>query len=65
MPIDVVKTRLQMDGSGGVKVYNGSVDCAKKLVGAEGPSARLLSLTVFSHSLYKNKRDWEIHGNAV
>ena len=39
MPIDVVKTRLQMDGSGGVKVYNGSVDCAKKLVGAEGPSA--------------------------
>ena len=39
MPIDVVKTRLQMDGSGGIKQYNGSVDCAKKLVGAEGPSA--------------------------
>eukprot|EP00320_Phaeocystis_rex_P003277 CAMPEP_0119085916 /NCGR_PEP_ID=MMETSP1178-20130426/135768_1 /TAXON_ID=33656 /ORGANISM="unid sp, Strain CCMP2000" /LENGTH=274 /DNA_ID=CAMNT_0007069011 /DNA_START=26 /DNA_END=850 /DNA_ORIENTATION=- len=39
MPIDVVKTRLQMDGSGGVKAYNGSVDCATKLVKAEGPSA--------------------------
>lgn len=39
MPIDVVKTRLQMDGSGGVKQYSGSVDCATKLVRAEGPSS--------------------------
>ena len=40
MPIDVVKTRLQMDGSGGsVKAYNGSVDCATKLVRSEGPSS--------------------------
>lgn len=39
MPIDVVKTRLQMDGSGGIKQYNGSLDCAKKLVNAEGPSS--------------------------
>lgn len=40
MPVDVVKTRLQMDGSGGsVKLYNGSVDCASKLVKAEGPGA--------------------------
>ena len=39
MPIDVVKTRLQMDGSGGIKAYNGSIDCASKLVQAEGPSA--------------------------
>lgn len=40
MPIDVVKTRLQMDGSGGsVKQYSGTMDCAGKLVKAEGPSA--------------------------
>jgi len=40
MPVDVVKTRLQMDGSGGApKVYNGTLDCAKKLVAAEGPGA--------------------------
>lgn len=40
MPVDVVKTRLQMDGSGGsVKLYNGSADCASKLVKAEGPGA--------------------------
>merc|ERR1719238_1966374 len=40
MPIDVVKTRLQMDGSGGsVKQYAGTMDCASKLVKAEGPSA--------------------------
>lgn len=40
MPVDVVKTRLQMDGSGGtVKVYNGSMDCAQKLVKAEGPGS--------------------------
>lgn len=40
MPIDVVKTRLQMDGSGGaVKQYTGSMDCASKMVKSEGPSA--------------------------
>lgn len=39
MPVDVVKTRLQMDGSSGIKQYNGSMDCATKLVKAEGPSA--------------------------
>jgi len=44
MPIDVVKTRLQMDGSGGIKQYNGSIDCAQKLVKAEGPSALLKGL---------------------
>lgn len=45
MPVDVVKTRLQMDGSGGaVKQYTGSLDCAKKLVAAEGPSALLKGL---------------------
>jgi len=40
MPVDVVKTRLQMDGSGGsVKLYNGSLDCAKKLTASEGVGA--------------------------
>lgn len=40
MPVDVVKTRLQMDGAGGAaKAYNGTLDCAGKLVKAEGPSA--------------------------
>jgi solute carrier family 25 uncoupling protein 8/9 len=40
MPVDVVKTRLQMDGSGGaVKQYSGSMDCAGKLVKSEGPGA--------------------------
>ena len=40
MPIDVVKTRLQMDGSGGaVKQYTGTMDCAGKMVKAEGVGA--------------------------
>ena len=39
MPVDVVKTRLQMDGAGGTRLYNGSLDCATKLAKAEGPSA--------------------------
>ena len=40
MPIDVVKTRLQMDGSGGAaKQYAGSMDCASKMVKADGPGA--------------------------
>ena len=40
MPVDVVKTRLQMDGaSGAAKAYAGSLDCAGKLVAAEGPTA--------------------------
>lgn len=36
MPVDVVKTRLQMDGSNAVRLYKGSVDCASKLLRAEG-----------------------------
>eukprot|EP00316_Scyphosphaera_apsteinii_P005955 CAMPEP_0119299128 /NCGR_PEP_ID=MMETSP1333-20130426/1237_1 /TAXON_ID=418940 /ORGANISM="Scyphosphaera apsteinii, Strain RCC1455" /LENGTH=277 /DNA_ID=CAMNT_0007300451 /DNA_START=108 /DNA_END=941 /DNA_ORIENTATION=+ len=39
MPVDVVKTRLQMDGAGGVKLYEGTMDCATKMVKAEGPGA--------------------------
>ena len=44
MPVDVVKTRLQMDGAGGVKMYNGSVDCARKLIAADGPGALFMGL---------------------
>mmetsp|Transcript_43979 Transcript_43979/g.101679 ORF Transcript_43979/g.101679 Transcript_43979/m.101679 type:complete len:292 (+) Transcript_43979:140-1015(+) len=40
MPVDVVKTRLQMDGgSGAAKMYAGSIDCASKLVKADGVGA--------------------------
>merc|ERR1719478_1258533 len=40
MPVDVVKTRLQMDGAGGsARQYAGSLDCAKKLAAADGPGA--------------------------
>eukprot|EP00957_Ditylum_brightwellii_P128014 9762953-Ditylum_brightwellii.AAC.1 len=39
MPVDVVKTRLQMDGAGGQRLYKGPLDCAGALVRAEGPSA--------------------------
>lgn len=39
MPVDVVKTRLQMDGASHTKVYTGSLDCISKLLRAEGPPA--------------------------
>eukprot|EP00420_Gonyaulax_spinifera_P000002 CAMPEP_0197933320 /NCGR_PEP_ID=MMETSP1439-20131203/109967_1 /TAXON_ID=66791 /ORGANISM="Gonyaulax spinifera, Strain CCMP409" /LENGTH=251 /DNA_ID=CAMNT_0043556139 /DNA_START=6 /DNA_END=758 /DNA_ORIENTATION=+ len=39
MPVDVVKTRLQMDGSSGTKAYAGSRDCATRLFRAEGVRA--------------------------
>lgn len=35
-PVDVLKTRLQMDGSNGVRAYDGLVDCYKKSVAREG-----------------------------
>merc|ERR1719262_1366612 len=38
MPVAVVKTRLQMDGATG-KSYNGGLDCARKMVAAEGVGA--------------------------
>lgn len=40
MPADVVKTRLQLDGSAATgRLYNGMADCALKLTRAEGPQA--------------------------
>lgn len=40
MPIDVVKTTLQMDGAGGAaKIYTGTMNCATTLVKNEGPGA--------------------------
>eukprot|EP00404_Azadinium_spinosum_P020207 CAMPEP_0180486050 /NCGR_PEP_ID=MMETSP1036_2-20121128/36793_1 /TAXON_ID=632150 /ORGANISM="Azadinium spinosum, Strain 3D9" /LENGTH=277 /DNA_ID=CAMNT_0022493987 /DNA_START=43 /DNA_END=876 /DNA_ORIENTATION=- len=44
MPIDVVKTRLQMDGASSTKVYAGAFDCVRKLVRAEGVQALLKGL---------------------
>jgi len=45
MPVDVVKTKLQMDGSGGsVKMYSGAADCASKLVKAEGAAGLFTGL---------------------
>lgn len=38
MPVDVVKTRLQMDGAN-TRLYSGSLDCAMKLTRAEGVGA--------------------------
>jgi len=39
MPVDVVKTRLQMDGAASVRLYRGSLDCAMQSVRAEGLTA--------------------------
>lgn len=35
-PVDVLKTRLQMDGCEGVNKYGGLVDCYRKSVAREG-----------------------------
>eukprot|EP00658_Telonema_sp_P-2_P042700 TRINITY_DN30695_c0_g1_i1.p1 TRINITY_DN30695_c0_g1~~TRINITY_DN30695_c0_g1_i1.p1 ORF type:complete len:287 (-),score=60.77 TRINITY_DN30695_c0_g1_i1:283-1143(-) len=39
MPVDVTKTRLQLSGEGGKKVYTGMVDCMLKTARAEGVPA--------------------------
>eukprot|EP00040_Diaphanoeca_grandis_P017925 m.94205 g.94205 ORF g.94205 m.94205 type:complete len:290 (-) comp26697_c0_seq1:131-1000(-) len=36
MPVDVTKTRLQLSGEGGVKVYRGAFDCVATTVRKEG-----------------------------
>ena len=48
-------TRLQMDGAGGVKAYNGSMDCASKLVKAEGPGALFKPFIIMEELLDKLK----------
>jgi len=45
MPVDVVKTRLQLDGAGSTRLYNGSVDCARKLLRSEGARALFKGLS--------------------
>ena len=41
MPADVVKTRLQLDGSAATgRLYSGMTDCALTLTRTEGPQAR-------------------------
>jgi hypothetical protein len=44
MTVDVVKTRLQMDGAGGQRLYRGPLDCVRILVRAGGPSALFIGL---------------------
>lgn len=39
IPVDVVKTRLQMDGAGARRAYTGSMNCATTLVRTEGAGA--------------------------
>lgn len=38
MPVDVVKTRLQMDGAAG-QMYKGAFDCTRQLLATEGPTS--------------------------
>lgn len=45
MPVDVVKTRIQMDGAASAKLYRGSMDCALKLVRTEGLTALFTGLS--------------------
>lgn len=58
MPVDVIKTRLQMDGSNAVRLYKGSVDCGTKLLRAEGITAlwRGLSPALLRQSTYGSLR---------
>eukprot|EP00929_Paragymnodinium_shiwhaense_P079816 TRINITY_DN41605_c0_g1_i1.p1 TRINITY_DN41605_c0_g1~~TRINITY_DN41605_c0_g1_i1.p1 ORF type:complete len:302 (+),score=71.55 TRINITY_DN41605_c0_g1_i1:61-966(+) len=45
LPVDVVKTRLQMDGARQQRLYSGSMNCAAQLLRSEGPSAFFKGLT--------------------
>lgn len=58
IPVDVVKTRLQMDGAGKVKAYSGSFNCVSQLVRGEGPSALFkgLSPALLRQSTYGSMR---------
>ena len=38
-PADVIKTRLQVKARKGQQTYNGIVDCYRKIMKAEGPTA--------------------------
>jgi hypothetical protein len=44
-PIDVVKTRLQVDGKGGAYRYSGFIDCLKKSIRTDGYSVLTRGLT--------------------
>lgn len=60
MPVDVVKTRMQVDGAGAgqAKLYKGTLDCAAKLARAEGPIAfwRGLQPALMRQSTYGSMR---------
>lgn len=44
-PIDIVKSRMQIDGMKGPKIYKNSLDCLRKSVDAEGYSFLIRGLT--------------------
>ncbi|KRT83680.1 mitochondrial carrier protein [Oryctes borbonicus] len=44
-PVDIIKTRLQIDGVDGPRVYKNSLDCLKKSVAAEGYGFLVRGLT--------------------
>jgi len=51
-PLDVTKTRLQLDKAG---AYKGMIDCGKKLVQAEGPKGLFKGFTPWTiHVVFKN-----------
>lgn len=51
-PLDVTKTRLQLDKIG---QYNGMIDCGKKLFAAEGPKGLFKGFTPWTiHVVFKN-----------
>lgn len=51
-PLDVTKTRLQLDKTG---AYKGMIDCGKKLVQAEGPKGLFKGFTPWTiHVVFKN-----------
>jgi len=58
MPVDVVKTRMQMDGASASRQYSSSLDCAMKLMRSEGPQAlwRGLPPALIRQSTYGSMR---------
>eukprot|EP00419_Tripos_fusus_P008377 CAMPEP_0172674520 /NCGR_PEP_ID=MMETSP1074-20121228/12778_1 /TAXON_ID=2916 /ORGANISM="Ceratium fusus, Strain PA161109" /LENGTH=277 /DNA_ID=CAMNT_0013491931 /DNA_START=205 /DNA_END=1038 /DNA_ORIENTATION=+ len=58
MPVDVVKTRLQMDGAASVRLYKSSLDCAIQLLRAEGVTSLFkgLSPALLRQSTYGSLR---------
>lgn len=58
MPVDVIKTRLQLDGAGSQKLYKGPINCATSLLRKGGPPALFkgLSPALLRQSTYGSLR---------